>query len=318
LKQAKPQQSYLPSMLGFSLLLHVAVIASIQFKAPDLSRFRDQLPSLEVVLVNAKTEVTPLTPQVLAQANLDRGGNTDAKQQLKSPLPVPKQKPSDNATVLLPQHDTSKQESKKRPAKIEDEVAQKQRKVKELEKQVQQVLTQADNTTTPAPKPATPEVAQQTKSTSGLQLSARDMVTKSLADVARLEAKLDKEQVIYQERPKRQFIGAVAKEYRFAAYVDAWRQKVERWGNNNYPEEAKLQKLYGKLVMTVAINADGSVEKIEINHSSGSKILDDAARNIVTNAAPYAAFPAEIRKDTDILEISRTWTFTREDMLSAN
>ncbi|MCE9633080.1 MAG: TonB family protein [Methylophilales bacterium] len=286
-------------MLGFSLLLHVAVIASIQFKAPDLSRFRDQLPSLEVVLVNAKTETMPLAPQVLAQANLDRGGNTDAKQQLKSPLPVPKQ-------------------SKKLPAKIDDEVAQKQRKVKELEKQVQQVLTQADTTTTPASKPATPEVAQQTKNTSGLQLSARDMVSKSLADVARLEAKLDKEQIIYQERPKRQFIGAVAKEYRFASYVDAWRQKVERWGNNNYPEEAKLQKLYGKLVMTVAINADGSVEKIEINHSSGSKILDDAARNIVTNAAPYAAFPAEIRKDTDILEISRTWTFTREDMLSAN
>lgn len=305
-------------MLGFSLLLHVAIIASIQFKAPDLSRFRDQLPSLEVVLVNAKTETVPLTPQVLAQANLDRGGNTDAKQQLKSPLPVPKQKPSDNATVLLPQHDNTQEQSKKRPAKIEDEVAQKERKVKELEKQVQQVITQADNSTTPAPKPAMPELAQQSKNTSGLQLSARDMVSKSLADVARLEAKLDKDQVIYQERPKKQFVGAHAKEYRFAAYVEAWRQKIENIGSVNYPEEARAQKLYGKLMMSVSIRADGSVESIEMDRRSGSKILDDAARRIVELGAPYAAFPTNISKDTDVLVITRTWTFTREDTFSGN
>jgi protein TonB len=66
----------------------------------------------------------------------------------------------------------------------------------------------------------------------------------------------------------------------------------------------------------VSINPDGSVETIEINRSSGHKILDEAARRIVQLAAPYAAFPSDIAKDTDILSITRTWTFTRSDQLS--
>jgi protein TonB len=34
-------------------------------------------------------------------------------------------------------------------------------------------------------------------------------------------------------------------------------------------------------------------------------------------ASPYAAFPPDIRRDTDILEITRTWHFTQGDELSA-
>jgi protein TonB len=305
-------------MLGFSLLLHVAVIASIQFKAPDLNRFKDQLPSLEVMLVNAKTEAAPIDPKVLAQANLDRGGNTEAQRQMKSPLPVPKQKPSDNATVLLPQHDNTQQESKKRPAKIEDEVAQKERKVEELEKQVQQVLTQTSDTTAPAPKPATPEAAQQTKNSSGLKFNAHDLVSKYNAEILQREAELAKEQDDYQKRPKKRFIGARAREDRDVFYLEAWRQKVESIGSLNYPAEATAQKLYGRLVMTVSIRADGSIESIEMERGSGFKVLDDAARRIVELGAPYAAFPANISKDTDILVITKTWTFTREDRFVGN
>mgnify|MGYP005821145525 FL=1 len=136
--------------------------------------------------------------------------------------------------------------------------------------------------------------------------------------MARLEAQIAKQQDEYQKRPKRKFIGARTQEYRFATYVEAWRQKVERVGNLNYPEAAKEQKIYGQLRMTVSIKADGTLEKIEINQSSGHKILDDAARRIVELAAPYAPFPEDIRKDTDILSITRTWTFTRQDSLSAD
>jgi protein TonB len=100
--------------------------------------------------------------------------------------------------------------------------------------------------------------------------------------------------------------------------VEAWRQKVEKIGNLNYPEAAKDKKLYGRLRMTVSIKADGSIENIEINESSGHKILDDAARRIVEMAGPYAAFSEDIRKDTDILSITRTWTFTKEDSLASN
>ena len=138
----------------------------------------------------------------------------------------------------------------------------------------------------------------------------------SSLDIARLEAQIAKQQDEYQKRPKRKYVGARTQEYRFAAYVESWRQKVEKVGNLNYPEEAKDQKLYGQLRLTVSIKADGSIENIEINQSSGHKILDDAAQRIVKLAAPYAAFPEEVRKDTDILSITRTWTFTQQDSLA--
>ena len=75
--------------------------------------------------------------------------------------------------------------------------------------------------------------------------------------------------------------------------------------------------MYGSLLLSVAIRADGSVEKVEINRSSGKKILDAAAVRIVQLAAPYALFPPDILRDTDIIEITRPWTFTRGDELIA-
>jgi protein TonB len=52
------------------------------------------------------------------------------------------------------------------------------------------------------------------------------------------------------------------------------------------------------------------VDSIEINRSSGFKLLDQAAIRIVELAAPFAAFPPDLSKDTDILAITRTWSFT--------
>ena len=81
----------------------------------------------------------------------------------------------------------------------------------------------------------------------------------------------------------------------------------------NYPQAARDQRLHGKLVVTVAIKADGRVEEIAIDRPSGHRVLDDAARRIVFLAAPYAPFPPDIAKDVDILHITRTWTFTTGD-----
>ena len=120
-----------------------------------------------------------------------------------------------------------------------------------------------------------------------------------------------------QKPPRRKFLGSRAKEYRYALYMDSWRQKIEEVGNLNYPEAAKSQKLYGTLQMTVSIKADGSIESIEINRSSGHKVLDDAAKHIVELSAPYDPFTDDMRKEIDILSITRTWTFTKEDNISA-
>ena len=127
--------------------------------------------------------------------------------------------------------------------------------------------------------------------------------------IAALSAELDRKLEAQSQRPRRKFISASTKEYNYAAYMEAWRAKVERVGNLNYPEEARKNNVSGSLILDVALNADGSVEEITVRRSSGSKILDDAAINIVKLSAPFAPFPDHIRKETDILHITRTWQF---------
>lgn len=133
--------------------------------------------------------------------------------------------------------------------------------------------------------------------------------------MARLEARISQQWDEYQRRPKRAFVGANTKDYDFARYVEDWATKVERIGNLNYPEAARRQGIYGSLRLTVSLYSDGRVEKIDVDQSSGSKILDSAATRIVEMGAPYAHFPKDMNEKVDILSITRTWTFTRSDQL---
>ncbi|MDO8438129.1 MAG: TonB family protein [Nitrosomonadaceae bacterium] len=124
-------------------------------------------------------------------------------------------------------------------------------------------------------------------------------------------AQIAKDYEAYQKRPKRRFIGAHTQEPHFISYVKDWRLKIEQLENLNYPEAAKREKLYGTVQLTVGIKSDGSLESVEINRSSGNKILDEAAMRIVKLAGQngFAPFPPEISQDIDILHITRTWVF---------
>ena len=266
---AMKEENRLGTMIAASVLLHAMVIIGLKFSPPDLKKLKDNLPALDVILVNAKSQSRPDKADALAQTNLNRGGNTDADRRMKSPLPVPKTlKPE---IAAKPVAETRQATAK--VALLEMEATRQQQEVKELEQRVQQTMTQLDAQRAIEQTP-TPSAAAKP------QVNASDMVARSL-EAVRLEAEIAREQDSYQKRPKRKFIGARVREYRFASYVEAWRQKVEKVGNLNYPEEAKAQKLYGQLRMTVSIKADGNVESIEINQSSGQKVLDDAARRIV-------------------------------------
>ena len=297
--------------IWLSILVH-GVFLSIKFE-PELRKLADKLPSLDVVLVNAKTKTAPDKAELLAQANLDRGGNTDADRKLKTALPAPLQKTTE--VKLKP---NSEAHSAAKSAKLKAQEAREQKRVDELEKQAQELLTQINSSKKIQSNPtqnaasAEPEVGEQKAKSKTLDRA--DLIAASL-EMDRLQAQIDKQQDEYQKRPKRKFIGARTKEYRFALYVESWRQKVERIGNMNYPEAAKAQKLYGQLRMTVSIKADGSLEKVVIDQKSNYPVLDEAAKRIVELAAPYAVFPDDIKKDTDILDITRTWTFTQEDAL---
>jgi protein TonB len=271
--------------LLLSGLLHVIVLA-VHFKLPQRLNWERSDQRLEVVLVNAKTRERPARADVLAQANLDRGGTVEERRRAKSPLPVTE------------------------PRNPGRDLAEAQRRVSELEARQQQLLAQArESRTRVAPQSPQAAPAEQT----ARQPSGRDLADLSLAAM-RLQAQIDRQIDEYQKRPRKKFIGANAGEYRFAQYEEDWRAKVERWGTVNYPAEAR-GKAYGNLRLTVTIRADGSVESIELDRSSGLKILDVAAFKIVRMAGPFAAFPPDIRRDTDLLVITRTWFFGRGDKI---
>jgi protein TonB len=244
--------------------------------------------ALEVILVNSKSKAKPDKAQAKAQTNLDGGGNTDEDRRAKTPLP--------------PSPDTREG----------NELIEAQRRVTELEAQTQQQMTRlkGERSVTldrgkPEPKPSA-EPAR-----SGLDLASSAM------SIARLEGQIARQMEEYNQRPRKKFIGARVEEYRFAQYVEDWRQKIERIGNLNYPDAAK-GRLYGSLTLSVVIKANGDLKQVDVIRSSGQVLLDDAARRIVRMAAPYAAFPEAIRRDIDEIDITRTWTFTNADRLRAD
>lgn len=295
-----------------SLAIHAAVL-SIHFE-PELKKFTDNLPILDVMLVNAKTNTKPDNADTFAQANLDRGGNTDQNRKMKTALPALKQQASEFTVKPM----AAAKSGAKAAQQIAEET-QEQKRVATLEKEAQELMTQMKSSTKidsqTVQKATAKEVDSGNQESPSKDLKLHDLTAAAL-EMDRLEALISKRTDDYQKRPKRKFIGARTKEYRYALYVDAWRQKVEKVGNLNYPEAAKDLKLYGQLQLTVSIKADGSIENIELNRSSGHKVLDEAAKHIVELAAPYAKFPDDVRKEIDILSITRTWTFTKEDNLA--
>ena len=270
--------------IGASIVIHGIALA-VHFKLPERLLTTAYEPKLEVVLVNAKTKERPSKAHVLAQASLDRGGNVDEPRRSRSPLPV--------TNPRNPGHD----------------LAEAQRRVQELEAQQQKLLAAAREAQTRVPAKTPTQPAEE----AGPQPSGRDLADLALAAM-RLQAQIDKQIDEYQKRPRKKFIGANAAEYRFAQYEEEWRAKVERWGTVNYPPEAR-GKVYGNLRLTVTLRPDGSVDHIELDRSSGLKILDAAAFKIVKMAAPFAAFPPSIRRDTDLLVITRTWFFSQGDKI---
>lgn len=271
---------------AFALSIGVhALLLSLQFRMPEAKPPRDK--GLDVVLVNARHAKAPEKAEVLAQANVDGGGTSEQAARPKSPLPP---QPSQRQG---------------------DALIEAKRRTEESVREQKQVLTRKES---PAKVAAAPKKAEQP--TPEPQVSGLDLLD-SAAAVARLEAEIDRNLDDLAKRPRKKFIGAKAKEYRFAQYVEDWRLKVERIGTLNYPEAAR-GRMYGSLLLSVTIRADGSVETVGVHRSSGHKLLDEAAVRIVKMAAPYAPFPPDIRKDTDIIEITRTWTFTNADQVRAN
>lgn len=275
--------------IALSILLH-AIVLAINF-APDIQRkqkARDQ--ALDVVLVNARSRQKPVDPQALAQANLDGGGSTDQNRRAKTPLPVS-------------QRD-----------KVGDQLVETQRRVQEMEAQQQKLLAELQAKTALPPQERRleqPDPAPQPINT----LSGADLAARALA-MARMEAEIARNVDDYNKRPRKKFVGARTREYRLAQYIESWRQKTERIGSLNFPAAAR-GKLYGNVTLTLEIRHDGEIASVVLERSSGHKVLDDAAISIVRKAAPYPGFPRDIRRDYDIVSITRTLMFLQGDLVES-
>ena len=172
------------------------------------------------------------------------------------------------------------------------------------EEQQKEIITTEKSPFTEKTEDFKRDIPTESKSPKAAQLYERSR------EFARLRAEIQQLKRAYQHTPHQTYVtGTNAKQNRFASYIEAWRDKVENIGNLNYPEAAVRKNVSGDLLLDVAINPDGTIQNIKILRSSGKAMLDKAAKDIVTMAAPYPPLSKEILKDTDILHISLVWNF---------
>ena len=277
--------------LGFTLLiaalLHLAIILGVGFTVSDLPALSK---SLDITLATFKSEKEPEKADFIAQDNQQGSGTLDEAATPKTTEKAPFQ----DTKVKKVQVDSSIEPTPVAPV------------VKKVISTTQQQKHKVVSKTTEQPKP---------KPVRKVPVINREQLS---TDIASLEAELALEQQQYAKRPRisRQNTAATKRDVS-AWYRDAWRKKVERVGNLNYPEEARRNGIYGNLRVLVIVKSNGSVEKMQILESSGHPVLDKAALNIVRTSAPFAHFSGELAANYDQLEIIRTWRFERGDRLSS-
>lgn len=312
--------------LLLALLVHAIIIFGVKFELFDTRPLKDMLPSMEIILVN-KADQKPVTqPDYLANVDRQGGGNLPVETvsprppPVAAPVPVPEPnpapptvEPSLASPEPVPEILTALPDAVTEPEPLAQVTPLP---LEEIEQEIlvipapSQKTSAAANTSKPVvPETAPPERVEKTP-------SAAELITSGM-EIASLSSQINDSIEAYSARPKQKFISAKTQQYRYAAYMEAWRLKVERVGNLNYPQQAKDKNLSGSLLLDVAINADGSINNVALLRSSGEKALDDAAIGIVKLASPYAPFSTDIRKETDILHITRTWQFLPGNRLSS-
>ena len=275
--------------LFLALSLHLVVLLGIGFGFPEPR----QAPStLEVILAKHKAAAAPQDADFVAQANQEGSGSEEEKLKPTTDQMADFDDAIIRKTKPLPQQATQQEIKPKTQTQLSTAGASEQKTV----------------------------VTPTSKEDKKVQVSKEEMLANlnRQIEMASYEAALEEKRQAYAKRPKKRVLtSASATEARDAAYLDAWRLKIERIGNMNYPSEARRRKLYGQLRLLVSINSDGSLREMKVLKSSGHRMLDQAAMQIVKLASPFSAFPPEIKRDTDILEIIRTWRFEKGDYLSS-
>lgn len=273
--------------LGLTIFLaaavHGLVILGVGFSG--LAPPEEPPEALDVVLLERATDESADDPDYLSDTASEGGGNVDEPARPRAPVSSPE-----------PEADSGLA-----PAPVE---------------------AGAPSPSEPTPQPVlTAEAAEDKTPTETEPREREDEAERERpverdydAEAAALATEIDQAMSDYAERPRKEFVSARTEASPAAAYMHEWVERVEQIGNSNYPEAARDQGLSGTLVVTAAVRADGSLHETRIRASSGSSVLDAAAERILEQSAPFGAFPDELREETDILYITRTWQFASDEL----
>ncbi len=275
----------LVATLALALLVHGVILLGVGFTREDPAPV---VPTLDVILTQTRTVQPPKQADFLAQANQQGGGDRDFAQRPGEPqlADVPKPDPG-----IAPQ-----------PMQAQNPPPQPD--------PMQRLLT----TTNSTQNVAAPQEAQPV---SAVPLPTGRDLTEEDIKMARQATEVLREQQLYAKRPTKKFISASTKEYKYAAYLRAYADQLERVGNLNYPDEARRRNLSGSVMLTVEIRRDGSVADIQVSQSSGIPVLDHAAEQTVRLAVPFPELP-HTQENPDILSVPRTFQYFPDTTLQVH
>jgi periplasmic protein TonB len=267
--------------LFVAIAMHALLIFGVGFKLPKQVMGSQ---TLEITLATHQALKAPEQADFLAQHNQEGSGTEDKARQLTT------ERRADFADSQVRDVNPTPQ--------VAAAVLNEQKTLK--------VISTAGESGQKAPQQKNPDAQNAEQPREGL-LDNQDALS---LEIASLQAKLDRQRQEYAKRPRIRTLTSVSTKESFdAKYLNEWGEKIERIGNRNYPQEALNQHITGNLRLSVVINPDGTLYEITILQSSGKRVLDDSARQIVRLASPFAKFPPEIRLQADRLQIIRTWKF---------
>ena len=275
-------------MIFLSACAHALLVLGVGFTY--LTDANDEA-TIEVTLAQYRSQIQPDDADFIAQENQTGSGSQDEATVPSSPF-------------LSDLNDADINEVRPAPeAQVLNETPEQPKLTTLTSINAEQVIAQQRN----APE-------QEEKQALSEQSSSEEI---SLA-IASLQAQLDLQQQAFARQPRKYTLSsASARKSHEASYLDSWRRRIEAVGNINYPVQARHQQVYGNVRMLIALNASGQISETRIIQSSGESLLDQAAVDIVNLAAPFEPFPEELKAETDILEIVRTFRFHEGNTLSS-
>ena len=93
-----------------------------------------------------------------------------------------------------------------------------------------------------------------------------------------------------------------------AVYLNLWQRKIETTGDKIISN--KENYLDGRVQIMASIDMNGNLINSKILVSSGNRLIDDMAINILEESAPFAPFNNDMSNQYSVLEIVRDWNFS--------